>query len=377
MNEKEISEIRRKLKNDECTISAVYGCYVSKEHEIISRFRQPFGPLHEEESEKYLSLFRKTLSGVPGKNLLSLSFDTEAVLNGEEHKRLMALKESCLKDEKLIDEYFGKIAENITMKDNFVILLAYNTYDVPHRAADGSRIDADSDEVFSYLISAVCPVKMSKPILSYDNADKDFRSRDLGWVVSAPEIGFMFPAFDDRKTNIYGTMYYTKSTGDLHEDFAETVFRTPLPMNADTQKETFETAFTDALEKDCSMKVVRCVHQQIREKMEEHKETHSEEPLVVTGEDVREALQLCGVSDEKITAFEKGYTESFGAGAEIPPQNLIDPKHFRVQTPEVTIQVNPKRTDLIETRVIDGVKYVLVRADDGVEVNGVEIHINP
>lgn len=376
MNEKEISEIRRKLTPDACTIANVFGCYVSKEHEIISLFRQPFGLMQEDENSKYLAIFKKVMSGTIGKNLLNLSFDTEAVLNGEEHKLLMALKNSALKDEELIKTFFQKIADSLTMEDNFVILLTYNTYDVPYRSSDGTRVAESSEEMFSYITCAVCPVKMSKTILSYDNADKDFRSRDLGWVVSAPEIGFTFPAFDDRQTNIYGALYYTKDVAGGHDDFVETVFKTPLPMSADTQKETFQTVLTDALDKDCDLKVIRYVHQQICDKIEEHKESKEEEPLVISRNDVKEALQFCGIADEKIETFEKGYNEGFGAGTDLTPQNIVNPRQFEVRTPDISIKVNPKRTDLIETRIIDGVKYILVRADDGVEVNGVNIHIH-
>ena len=92
---------------------------------------------------------------------------------------------------------------------------------------------------------------------------------------------------------------------------------------------------------------------------------------------VKTLLNSCGVSEEKITAFEERYDDVFGADATVPPQNIIDAKQFEVKTPDVTIKVNPERSDLVQTRIINGARYILIRADEGVEVNGVNIRISP
>ena len=86
-------------------------------------------------------------------------------------------------------------------------------------------------------------------------------------------------------------------------------------------------------------------------------------------------LESCGVPDEKLAAFEEKYDAQFGQGMELRAVNIAEPKKFEVRTPDVVVQVNPERSDLIETRVIDGFRYILIRADEGVEVNGVNISI--
>ena len=69
------------------------------------------------------------------------------------------------------------------------------------------------------------------------------------------------------------------------------------------------------------------------------------------------------------------YDEAFGFEADLHPRNIIDDKHFELKTPDVVIKVDPTRNDLIETRVIGGVKYIMICADETVEVNGVNINI--
>ena len=80
--------------------------------------------------------------------------------------------------------------------------------------------------------------------------------------------------------------------------------------------------------------------------------------------------------DNSISEFEEKYDDRFGEGTEISPRNLVEAHRLQLCTPDVTIKVNPDRGDLVETRIIDGIKYILIRAEDGVEVNGINIHIN-
>ena len=86
-------------------------------------------------------------------------------------------------------------------------------------------------------------------------------------------------------------------------------------------------------------------------------------------------LRFCGVSEEKVEAFEQSFDECFGENAEIAPKNLSNSKQMQIETPDVTVKVNAGRTGAVETRIIDGVKYILIRADEDVTVNGVSINI--
>ena len=106
-----------------------------------------------------------------------------------------------------------------------------------------------------------------------------------------------------------------------------------------------------------------------------HKESKVAEPLLISKEEVKSALYACGVSDTSMSKFSAQFDEVFGHEAELHPKNIIDNKKFEIATPDVSIKVNPECSDLIETRIIGGVKYLLIPADENVEVNGVMIHI--
>lgn len=376
MTEKEIAELRRRFRADKSNISHVRGCYVNENREIISEFDQSLAMMNQEESEKLLAILRKTLTGTVGKNLLDITFDTRQVVEGDEHKLLMALRNSRLGDQEAVETFFQRTIRSLDLERNYLILLAYDAYDVPYRSKDGERQDDASSEVFSYILCSICPVKLTKAALSYFVYENKFRNLEADWVVAPPEAGFLFPAFDDRSTNLYNALYYTKDIGENHPDFVDAIFRSPAPMPAAVQMETFQTILGDTLSDDCQYKVVQAVHDQLCGMIEEHKANHVEEPLVVSKGTVKGVLRSCGVAEEHVTEFEERYDGAFGPETDLSPRNLVDTRQLEVRTPDVTIRVNPERGDLVETRVIDGARYILIRAEEGVEVNGVQIQIS-
>jgi hypothetical protein len=375
MNEKEIAEIRRRFRPDKTNITLIRGCYVNENREIVSEFNQSIGLMHQEESEELMAILKKTLSGTIGKNLIDIEFATQQVLEGEEHKLLMALRDSSLDDDNAVQQFYGRVIQTLNIEGNYLILLAYDKYDVPYYSKDGEKQD-DSSEVFSYFLCSICPVKLTKPTLGYFAYENKFRNITADWYVSAPELGFMFPTFDDRSANIYNAVYYSRDIAENHQEFVDTVFKTEIPMPAAAQKETFESILEDTIADDCSFEVVQAVHEQLSEMIEEHKKNKKEDPLVISKKTVKGVLESCGVSEPRVTAFEEKYDTEFGANTEISPRNIIDTKQFEVRTPDVTIRVNPERSDLVETRIINGAKYILIRVDEGVEVNGVSINIS-
>ena len=221
MNEKEIAEIRRRFKPDKNNITHVHGCYVNEKREIIARFSQSLTMSRPEESEKLLGILRKTLSGTVNKNLLDIEFDTKQVADSDEHRLLMRLRETHLQDEEAVEELFRKLTAVVTMEGNYMILLAHDTYDVPYRGSDGENHADRYDEVFSYILCSICPVKLTKEGLGYYVYENQFRSLQPDWAVSAPEMGFLFPSFDDRATNLYDALYYTRDTKENHPEVVD------------------------------------------------------------------------------------------------------------------------------------------------------------
>lgn len=375
MNDKEIGEIRRHLRRDRANITHIYGCYVNDNKEIITEFRQSTGIMPENESDKYFALLRRTLSGSVGKNLIDIIFKTSQVADSPEHKLLMGLRESKCNAEELRQELYKKIIESIVIEGNYLILLTCDSYDVPFKSKDDSLQRDKSEEVYTYILCTICPVKQTKPNLHYVPEEKLFHDGAMNQMVAAPMLGFLFPAFDDRATNIYNALYYTHDVKSGQEALIEALFNTPVPKPAFEQKKSFEALLTASLGEECSLEVVQTVHDQLCQRIELHKESKVPEPLMVSKEDVKEVLTSCGVSEEHMAKFSVDYDEVFGFEADLHPKNIIDDKHFELKTPDVVIKVDPARSDLIETRIIGGIKYIMICADEEVEVNGVSIHI--
>ena len=375
MTEREVAELRRRFKADKSNITRVKGCYVNSSREIVCTIDQPIIMLGQEESEMLLTNLRKTLSGTLGKNLLDIEFDTAQVARGEEHQLLMTLRNSRLEDEEALQTFYQKVIRTVEMEENYLILLASDTYDVPYRSKDGERHDDMSTDVFNYILCSICPVKLTKTALSFLAHENRFDHMSPDWVVSNPELGFLFPAFDERSTNLYNALYYTKDIGENHSDFVDAIFRSPAPMPAATQKESFQSMLGDTLAEDCSYRVVQAVHDSFCGMIEEHKANKIEEPLKVSKATVKQVLTSSGVPQQRVEDFEERYDHVFGEDASLPPRNLVDVKQMEIKTPDVTIKVHPDRSDLVETRIIDGARYILIRAEEEVEVNGVPVQI--
>lgn len=375
MNEKEIGEIRRRIRRDRSNMTVIYGCYVNGQKEIISSFRQGVGLMPENEAEKYFGVMKRTLSGTIGKNLIDISFRTAQVADSPEHKMLMQLRQCALQDDALRMEFFKKIIDSVSFDDNYLILAGCDSYDVPFKSKDDEMQSDASSETYTYILCAVCPVKLTKPSLQYISEDKTFHDGGASNVVCAPELGFLFPAFDSRATNIYNALFYTRDTKQGHKDFIQTIFNTQVPKPAAEQKKSFEALLTSSLGDACNLEVIQTVHDQLCQCIDMHKESKVADPLLVSKEQVKASLKTCSVPEKQIAKFSVDYDEVFGFEAELHPKNIIDHRKFEIITPDVSIKVNPARSDLIETRVIGGVKYILICADENVEVNGVSIQI--
>lgn len=376
MNIKEIGEIRRRVRRDRCNMTAIYGCYVNGQKEIITSFRQSVGMMPENEAEKYFGMMNRVLSGTIGKNLIDISFQTSQVVSSPEHKFLMDLRNSRLEDESLRMALFQKIIDSVPIDESFVILVGCDSYDVPFKNKDDQTLADASSEVYTYLLCAVCPVKQTKPTLQYISEEKLFHDGGISQVICAPELGFLFPAFDGRATNIYNALYYTHSVKNSYERCVESLFNICPPKPAAEQKKSFESLLARSLDNQCNFQVVQTIHDNICHSIALHQESKVPDTLLITKDEVKAVLKDCGISEPHMAKFSVDFDEAFGFDAQVHPKNIIDNKRFEIKTPDVSIKVNPERSDLIETRIIDGVKYILICADEDVEVNGVSIHIS-
>ena len=374
MNQKELSELRRRFRPEKSAISHIYGCYVNGSREIISYLDEPMGMMPQEEAEKYLGLLKKALSGTLGRNLVDIVFSTQQVMDSDEHRFLMGLRDSQLKDGALRQSFYDKVIASLDMDgSNYLILLAHDAYDVPYKGRDGELQDDASDTVFSYIICCVCPVKDGKLELGFFSGENEFHSCAANQIVAPPELGFLFPAFDDRAANIYNALLYSKKADQIHQEFINAVFRTEPPLSAAEQREAFEGALTGALEDACSIEVVQAVHERLRDQIVQHKETKDPEPLALTAGDIGNILRDCSVPEGRVSAFLERCGERLGANVVLNPVNLIESGKFEVETADAKLSLDPEHSYLLEMRVIDGRQYLLFPADS-VTVNGLPVH---
>lgn len=374
MNQKEVSELKRRFRPENHAIGRIYGCYVNGKKEIVSYLDESLGTMPQEESEKYLELLKKGLSGAVGKNLIDIVFTTRQVMDSEQHRLLMELRDSRLREGEVRERFYRTVIDALEMDSNYLILLVHDSYDVPGRDGSGEKKE-ESETVFSYILCCVCPVKDGRSALGYCPGENEFHNCPASQLVAPPELGFLFPAFDDRAANLYSALAYAKKPDLLHQEFLDAVFHTEPPMSAGEQKDAFENALVTTLEKDCSLEVVQAVHGRLAQRIEEHKASKDPEPLAVTAREVGTILRDCGVEEGQVAAFCQSCGEQFGENAALSPQNLIDSRRFRVSTGEVTISVAPECSYLLESRVIDGRKYLLVPVDGEVEVNGLPVEM--
>ncbi len=374
MTDKDLREIRRRFRPDKNNITYIRGCIVNSTKNIVANFSQPLATVSTEESEKLLAVMKKTLSGSLGTNLLTLNFSTKQVEGSEEHGLLSALRSSGLKDEEALNKFYAKVIDSVKFEGGFAILIAYDTYDVFSYLKDGGKNDVSS-QMFPYIICSICPIKPLSTGLYFKNEDNLLRSVSLQTVLGSTELGFMFPAFDNRAANIYSTLYYTRDISNIHSDFIQNLFNVDLPMSAAEQKENFGCCLKDTLIDECDFEVVKTVHEQVAELIEEHKNSKDDEPLALSKETLQTVLQYAGIEQEKVEEFGTKFDEQFGKNAEIAPKSIVEVNKFQLETADVSIKVNPERKDLVSTQIINGVKYILIRAEGGVELNGIDIDI--
>ena len=348
MNKKDVLEIRKQFSPENCAITRICGCYVDGDKEIKLLSKEAFLSMPEEEAFKYYDIFKKTLSGTVGRNLLTMEFPLEAEKPGGRHDFLMQLLKSKLEDDMLLEEFYRKVIEFYDYPENYYIILIHGNYDIPGKASDGIEMFDASDEVYEYMLCSICPVSLSKAGLSYNAEHNSIEDRVRDWVVAAPVKGFLFPLFEERGTNIHGALYYSKKPDELQWPF-----------------------IADTLGEDRSYEIVKNIHENLNEMLEANKE--DPEPLALAKPDVKRLLEESGVPSENLERFEEEYEHVAGEKTTLLASNITNTRQFEIHTPDITIKVNPERTDLVETRVIDGRQCLVIAVDDHVEVNGLDV----
>lgn len=372
MNKKEVSEIKKLMAPDRSAITRICGCYVDGEKKKRTELKEAFLSIPQEEMFKYFEIFRKTLSGTIGKNLINLNFPLEQEFENGTQQFLLRLRDSQLKDDALLEQFYDKIIESYYYGENYYIILIHGAYDIPKRGTDNIEMDDASDYVYEYILCSICPVKLSKAGLCYNSENNTIEERIRDWIVDVPDSGFLFPAFHDRNTDIHSMLYYSRNAKELQTGLIEDVFGCSAPLTAVDQKESFNSLLEETLKDNCNYETIRTVHEKLTEQMKEKEEEASSEPVTLNRLDVKRILEYA--ANTELEDFDQAFEESVGEEVPLLAANIANTQKFEIKTPEVTIKVASDRTDLVETKWIDGVPCLVIQITDQIQVNGV--HVN-
>lgn len=430
MQRKDLLEIKKRFKKNECTFTRMTGCYVNATKEKVTSFSNVFLNLPDEEYYKYLEIAKKTLSGTIGNQLLELSFPAEeegAPMSKQQF--FMGLKASALKDEGLLERFYDLVIDSYDYTGNYLILLFHDAYDVITKTEDNLKLD-ESEEVYEYILCSLCPVTLSKPGLGYLEEENKIGVRLRDWIVAPPENGFLFPAFTDRSSDIHSLLYFTKNTKEPHEAFMENGLGCPAKRTSMQQKKAFENVVRQAVgDDDATEEVFLKLQDSLCTMLDRQEEAGSEDtPIALNTEIFRDVLADSDISESLAPKIEKAFAEEFTdaiptadalldnkavakneqrkvqkalitevatlkealSKAQIDPEQLAEGNYMdnvsdavsgnsdingQSAMCDVFLRMKPERASLVTEQMIDGQKCLIipVEDDDDIDLNGIKL----
>ena len=371
MDKKAIAEIRKLMTLKNCRIDKIRGCYVDENREIVTEIKDTFLALEESTVEKYCEIFRQTLSGKPGKNLFNLEFPLAEEEAGGRQDLLYRLQKSGLDDSTLLRAFFDRVIETAQFPDKYLILLAHGLYDIPGRTSDGIDMEDASDYVYDFILCSICPVILLKEGLCYDPDKMCFLDRRSDWAVQRPDAGFLFPAFNDRGSDIHQLLYFVRRPDELHPELSDDLLGCPMPLPEEDQRGVFKKVVESTLGRDCDFENVKNIHEAIGQLVEQEKD--SGEPPQIEKVQLRRILYENGAPEESLDLFDAAFDDAVGEGGSLMAENAAETKKLEIKTPSLRITVKAEMADMIKTRFIDGIEYLTIPVADDIEVNGIRI----
>jgi len=380
MRKKDILELKRRFKKDHCTFTKLCGCYVNGEKHILLKFRETFLNLDNDEYFKYLEIAKKILSGTIGNNILELKFPINQNYINEKQISLMQLKKSQLKDDTLLNNFYKMIINNYNYTGNFLILIFHDAYDVITKTTDNMKID-ESEEVYEYLLCAICPVSLSEPGLRHFEEENRIKARIRDWVVDAPINGFVFPAFIDRSADVNSIMYYTKNAKDTHPELMEDGLGCYSKQTATIQKETFQSIIKDSFSSDEKIvdKTFMEIQDNLNNMIDEYNSMYEDtdcEPITLTKKDIQNLLIKSGVPEEITTKIEESYVENFGDDLPLA-ESLIDTKTLKLNEQRKREESLQKQVEILQTKLekVNQKSSLDDETDSTMEITGANIDL--
>lgn len=371
MNKKEVTEIKKLFTPKDCSITRICGCYVDGEKNKKTEYKEAFLSLPEEEMFKYFEILRQSLTGPVGKYLLNLEFPVEAEKEGGQQDFLLRLRDSGLKDNDLLEEFYDRIIESYDHTGNYLILVIHDCYDVPGIAKDGTKLHDASEEVYDYILACICPVDLSKPGLNYNAAQNAFQNRVRDWVVGAPETSFIFPAFNQRSADVHSTLYYSKDTENLHDNFVHSVLGCPVPLSVKDQNKAFQAFISALLGCECNFNNMKKIYESLTELAEEHQ--NDPEVFAIDKNAMKSILMSSEISEELMEEFDTIFDTTIGSRTSLLLPNILRSGQFEIKSELFELKMEGEyAAERVEEKIIDGKRYLVIDpSGTNVEVNGI------
>lgn len=373
MNKKEITEIKRTFKPETTAIDTIINAFVSHTEQglqISTISKKRLLALDDTELIKYLDIIKQTLSGHLEKNLLNINFPLDECKAGGCQDRLYQLRQSKLDDPDMNEEFIKYIAENYDSGENLMIQIAHGAYDVPIKTKDNITND-ESDTVYDFIVCSVCPMKLEKAAIAYDAEEEEFHTLKQSLIVDKPYSGFLFPAFNDRASDVNQLLFYAKKSDDLHPELITALTGGKLPIPADAQQFIFESILSE-LPNGQDFENTKNIHGEIRARIDTRH--MNEEDTHITKDDVKAIIDstVDGISDEDFAhAYDKVMADYEDGSLAL--ENIVDTSKFNIDVPDIQIKIKPDKVTNVEQKLVDGRKCFVIPISGNVEVNGMPV----
>ncbi len=374
MDKKAVSEIRKLMTKDNCRIDKITGCFVGEDGTIIAELNETFKAMQDEELEKYCELFRKALSGKLGKNLFNMEFPLSEEREGGKQMEMYELVNDAFNTKEKVKDFLDTIISNLDRAGRHVIMLAHGVYDIPGRTSDGIDMEDASDNVYIFLMCIICPVLEVKEGLCFDESTLHFVNKQSDLGVQAPELGFLYPAFNDRLPDIHNVLYYAKKQDERHPELIDGIIGTEaqMPLAEKAQTELFQEVVEQTLGRACNFENVKALTEAVNQAIKEEKD--NPEPVELGKMEMRRILHESGAQPENLgEKFDQAYDEMVGVGQSFTAENVGGKSVMSITSPSVKISIKQNMSSMITTKVIDGREYILIPVQEDVELNGIRL----
>jgi len=205
INREDMLELTRRMTLKRNCFSRIAGAYLDEGGFVDGTFNKHFQRLSAKDQQINLDLAKAIPFSDTNVELKEYTFGEADRRPGSIWQMLMALKECELKNDAMLDIFYEEFGQRYRADGAYAVYFFYGSYDVPLKASDKESL-WESEEVYQFLICAVCPV-----------------SGD--YEPGKPECGFLFPAFKDRSSDIHRIDIFQASASPVHgKDLKKIIF---------------------------------------------------------------------------------------------------------------------------------------------------------